>query len=245
MGENEEGTVQPTEPNPADPIETPEKAKTTDGPPDTVPFSRLQEVSREKNELKAANADLVESRQLLDRILSGDADAIAALNRQGIGVGSQPSTAPPNPAEQDPFAENQGLTPEQVQQMINQGLQSVQGPLRQMAADQARASLTQEFAEQYDSTRDDPRLREILTAAPGLSARDAFVLLQSKRSVPADATPPPTKRGSVQAPRSGGRQKDVGIDRKSQDALRQQYADSGSKDPEILAQIIARSWDME
>ncbi len=240
MGENED-TGQPPESTPAEPIETPEKAEITDGPPDSVPFERLQTVSRERNELRATNAELLQSQQLLDQILGGDAATLAALQRQGIAIGSQPSTARATPTEEDPFAENPGMTPEQVQQMIQQGLQQVQVPLRQMAADQARATLASEFGDQYDSTRDDPRLREILTAAPGLSAKDAFVLLQSRRSVPAEVAPPPTDRGTVQSPRSGGRHKPSSEGVKANRKILNEYLEGGSKNDRALEEFLFRS----
>lgn len=182
--------------------ETPPQPKEEHGgPPEVVPYERVQQQSRQLQELRQQLKETEERAKNWDMLVN-DPNAVEILSGYYRGearpaAGSHPSTAQ---AEDDEIVDPHIKRIEQKVDQQWRQLMGVLAPIVQGQAEQQRSTIKQLHAD-YEPKRDDPQINTIMAQGRARHPLDAFRILKAERALN-EATEKHEKQaaGTVQAP---------------------------------------------
>jgi hypothetical protein len=183
------------------PVEPREEGK-QGGPPEMVPYERVQQQAHQLQELRRQAAEAEERAKNWDMLVN-DPHAVELLSGYYRGA---PSGSPPSTASQAPVDDDEPVDPHvrrlegQLQQFQRQ-MMGVLAPVVQAQAENQRRAI-KEIHPEYEPKRDDAAINTIMAQGRAVRPLDAFRILLAERGGSQEPARASKQRaaGTVQAP---------------------------------------------
>jgi hypothetical protein len=185
--------------------EAPAKEPSSGGPPEMVPYERVQQQARKIKDLETRERELAEQAKNWQMLVQ-DPQAVEILSGYYRGAvqpaGSHPSTAS---AGDDELVDPHVKQLETKLEMMQRQFMGVLAPMVQAQAEQQRRAI-KDIHPEYEPQRDDAMINTLMAQGRARSPLDAYRILRSERAATEAPKTDRSQSGTVMSP-SGVRAK--------------------------------------